>query len=130
MIGEFKKGDDMARRILVATGAAALLLTMGGTAAAQVDGDPCPASPQLCPPPDVLGDDIAADDDVAVPIVADDDVTEPEVAVPAPRPQPPDRAGLPVTGSDVTTMAGLGVVLAAGGALLVRRSNRLSSAED
>jgi LPXTG-motif cell wall-anchored protein len=129
----------MARRILVAAGAAALLLTMGGTAAAQVDEDLCPASPQLCPPPDitppdVLGDDIVddevVDDDVAVPIVADDDVTEPEVAVAAPRPQPADRAGLPVTGGDVTTMAGLGVVLAAGGALLVRRSNRLSSAED
>jgi LPXTG-motif cell wall-anchored protein len=100
----------------VAAGVALLfgsVLFTVGAAGAQT-ADPCPESPQVCPPPEVGGEE----------------VTPPaggEVAAPRPPTQVGGaqvRPGLPVTGADTAVLLGAGAVLVAGGGALVARSKR------
>jgi LPXTG-motif cell wall-anchored protein len=97
----------------VAAGVALLfgsVLFTVGAAGAQT-ADPCPESPQVCPPPDVGGEE----------------VTPPaggEQAAPRPPAQVGAQPGLPVTGADTAVLLGAGAVLVAGGGALVARSKR------
>ena len=84
-----------------------------GVAGAQTS-DPCPESPQVCPPPEVGGNE----------------VTPPGGEEAAPTPQVGGaevEAGLPVTGTDTAVLVGVGAVLVAGGGALVARSKRAAT---
>lgn len=92
-------------------------LFMVGAAGAQTT-EPCPESPQVCPPPETGGETVTPP-------------TPPgEQAQPVVQPQVGGaqvQAGLPVTGADTAVLLGAGAVLVAGGGALVARSKRATA---
>lgn len=115
---------------------AGVLLSAGGAGAQDVTcpGSPqvlCPAPPQIPQPPEVGGAEQqppsngAAVESNGAAVEANDQVAQP---APTRRAQAQGAGnGLPVTGSDVTTLLAAGTALVVGGAGLVLRSRYTSS---
>ena len=80
---------------------------------------PCPESPQVCPPPQVGGEQVTppSGGETAQPVV------QPRTQVAGAQVQ----SGLPVTGTDTAVLLGAGAVLVAGGGALVARSKRATA---
>jgi LPXTG-motif cell wall-anchored protein len=90
-----------------------------GVAGAQTT-QPCPESPQVCPPPSVGGEEVTppGGQEVALPRPVTPQVGGAQVQA---------QAGLPVTGTDTAVLLGAGAALVAGGGALVLRSKRTTA---